>query len=678
MNSRTHELEIDDTPQQATRKRLAFINHIPSLRQYFQDTWLDLVVVLCVGALALGLNSADNASTRQFPIVFSQDRDVIYPTFAYPRRNSIIPIWLDALLAILIPTLFFFIAQIRVRSFYDLNTAFWGLVWAVASTTLFQVFLKTLIGGFRPHFLSVCNPDLSRIGTGSGFQGIMYDISICSPDANKAHLRDATKSFPSGHTTAAAAGYVYLSLYFNAKMKIFSNERPHFYKLLVFLAPLLGASLIGGVLTVDNSHHWYDVIAGAVIGTIGAFAAFRMSYASVWDYRFNHIPLPRPKSAWSPFGDLSQDGHVNGMVVNVDSKTPAPMSFSYTTGVPIFPSFAHPKDWCPAGAPGDASIGSSLLKKLGDCLYPVYSCSPPLVQHCMHSSQLTRTFESARRFQYEAVPSFFVQSEAPATLNFPRRPLAFGLKEHASSTRWRDLKDRINLLQQSAPEGTRYIICWLARHGQAWHNMNATIHQADPGIFGWDTLKADPPLTPLGESQAKELNDLWKAELQRGHGGDPVPLPTKLFCSPLSRALATMEITFEGVLLDKSNIRAPGGRPLVLEGLREVISPFTHDKRSSKTEILQLFPGVQTEDSFTEEDELWDPTVSESDSELKKRVKSTLDHIFGEYLGSTDTSISITTHSGVAMMILRIVGHRILPLRLGGVIPLVIKVTEDH
>ncbi|KAH7343462.1 phosphatidic acid phosphatase type 2/haloperoxidase [Rhizoctonia solani] len=354
MNSHhTREFDMEGIPPaQTNRKRLGFMAHIPTLRQYIQDTWLDLLVVICVGALALGLNAADNASTRQFPIVFREGGDIVYPTFSYPRRKSIIPIWLDALLAILIPTLFFFIAQIRVRSFYDLNTAFWGVIWAIASTTLFQVFIKTLIGGFRPHFLSVCNPDLSRIGTGTGFQGSMYDISICSPDANKAHLRDATKSFPSGHTTAAAAGYVYLSLYFNAKMKIFSNERPHFYKLLVFLAPLLGASLIGGVLTVDNSHHWYDVVAGAVIGTIGAFAAFRMSYASIWDYRFNHIPLPRPKSSWTPFEAPTHDGHANG---SVEPKTStAPEHFSYTTGVPIFPSFAHPRDWCPAGAPGDA------------------------------------------------------------------------------------------------------------------------------------------------------------------------------------------------------------------------------------------------------------------------------------------------------------------------------------
>lgn len=37
----------------------------------------------------------------------------------------------------------------------------------------------------------------------------------------------------------------------------------------------------------------YDCFAGAVIGTVMAFSAYRMVYASVWDFRFNHIPLTR-------------------------------------------------------------------------------------------------------------------------------------------------------------------------------------------------------------------------------------------------------------------------------------------------------------------------------------------------------------------------------------------------
>ena len=65
------------------------------------------------------------------------------------------------------------------------------------------------------------------------------------------------------------------------------------WKLLLTYAPLLGACLIGGALTIDEFHNWYDCFAGAVIGTVMAFSAYRMVYASVWDFRFNHIPLTR-------------------------------------------------------------------------------------------------------------------------------------------------------------------------------------------------------------------------------------------------------------------------------------------------------------------------------------------------------------------------------------------------
>jgi len=65
------------------------------------------------------------------------------------------------------------------------------------------------------------------------------------------------------------------------------------WKLIATYAPILGATLITCSLTIDEFHNWYDCLAGAVIGTIMAFSAYRMVYASVWDFRFNHIPLNR-------------------------------------------------------------------------------------------------------------------------------------------------------------------------------------------------------------------------------------------------------------------------------------------------------------------------------------------------------------------------------------------------
>ena len=37
----------------------------------------------------------------------------------------------------------------------------------------------------------------------------------------------------------------------------------------------------------------YDILAGAIIGTVMALSAYRMVYASLFDFRFNHIPLAR-------------------------------------------------------------------------------------------------------------------------------------------------------------------------------------------------------------------------------------------------------------------------------------------------------------------------------------------------------------------------------------------------
>jgi diacylglycerol diphosphate phosphatase/phosphatidate phosphatase len=209
-------------------------------------------------------------------------------------RNEIIPIWAAALMAALIPIAVFLICQIRIRSFWDVNNAVIGLLYSLITAAVFQVFLKWLIGGLRPHFLAVCKPDAARMAlgnTGNGLKQIMYDRTICTGD--KKQIDDSLESFPSGHSTAAFAGFVFLSLYLNAKLKCFSNYHPAMWKLIAVYAPILGAVLIAGALTIDEFHNWYDCLAGAIIGTVMAFSAYRMVYAAIWDWRVNHIPLNR-------------------------------------------------------------------------------------------------------------------------------------------------------------------------------------------------------------------------------------------------------------------------------------------------------------------------------------------------------------------------------------------------
>jgi len=282
----------------------------PTFGQWLKYTWLDIVTMAALGALGLGIYEAHPAATRSFAVTFS-DGEVVYPEFAYPLRREIVPIWAAALLAALVPIFVILCMQVRIRSFWDANNGIIGLLYGLITAAVFQVFVKWLIGGLRPHFLDVCKPDISlasnsqgAVGAGynaAGFKQIYYTRQICTGDINE--IDDSLESMPSGHTTAAFAGFVYLYLYLNAKLKVFSNYHPSMWKLVAIYAPILGACLIGGALTIDAYHNWYDILAGAIIGTVMAFSAYRMSYAAVWDWRYNHIPLNR----YSPFSYLDPE-----------------------------------------------------------------------------------------------------------------------------------------------------------------------------------------------------------------------------------------------------------------------------------------------------------------------------------------------------------------------------------
>ncbi len=60
---------------------------------------------------------------------------------------------------------------------------------------------------------------------------------------------------------------------------------------------------------------------------------------------------------------------------------------------------------------------------------------------------------------------------------------------------------------------------------------------------------ADAELTPLGISQAADAQSAWKKEL-----AFDAPLPHKMYCSPLTRALRTHQITFQDVISSRKTL----------------------------------------------------------------------------------------------------------------------------
>lgn len=188
------------------------------------------------------------------------------------------------------PALAILLIQIRIKSIRDFNNALFGLQFSLATSGLMHVVIASVVGGLRPNFFDVCKPE-AREDRGQGWETDVLDRRACT--GNDKQVNYAFSSFPSGHSTAAFAGFVFLSLYLNAKFKVLSNFRPAYWTLHLVYSPILAAIIVSGMVVVDHSHHWYDAIAGASLGTLMAFTAYRMVYASVFDFRFNHIPLAR-------------------------------------------------------------------------------------------------------------------------------------------------------------------------------------------------------------------------------------------------------------------------------------------------------------------------------------------------------------------------------------------------
>ncbi|KAK7062789.1 putative phosphoglycerate mutase pmu1 [Paramarasmius palmivorus] len=233
------------------------------------------------------------------------------------------------------------------------------------------------------------------------------------------------------------------------------------------------------------------------------------------------------------------------------------------------------------------------------------------------SSMVSRT--------YTAVPGFFIQDNATtadAASSLVFIPPRFGLLDD-SDNHWDELLAKVDRLNCEAEKGTSYKVVIFGRHGQGFHNVAEAKYGTEAWDDYWSKLDGDgelvwgpdAELTPLGEDQARAVNQAWKTELAFN-----IPLPKRRYSSPMTRALNTYLLTFEDIPLV--------GRPLVLENLREQYGEHTCDKRRSRTYIATTFPQFDIEQGFTEEDELWTADERESSVHVASRAKAVLDVIF--------------------------------------------------
>ena len=63
---------------------------------------------------------------------------------------------------------------------------------------------------------------------------------------------------------------------------------------------------------------------------------------------------------------------------------------------------------------------------------------------------------------------------------------------------------------------------------------------------------ADAKLTHIGQNQARDVHDLWKAQLPKG-----IPAPETFYVSPLTRTIETAELSFKGLELPEDRPYKP-------------------------------------------------------------------------------------------------------------------------
>ncbi|XP_045180027.2 phospholipid phosphatase 1-like [Mercenaria mercenaria] len=209
-------------------------------------------------------------------------------TIRYPYKDDTVSDTMVAVIFVVVPIIIMIITEtvhiVSIKSRQEkgskvlvqkFSAKFYRTVGAFLFATLCTMFLtetmKLFGGRLRPHFVSLCKPDFSKLNCSQGY--IMIHTGTCTADVTRRKLLDARKSFPSGHASLSAFGAIYLLVYLQLRFIWTQKIR--------ILLPLIQVGIICASAFVcisrvnDNKHHFGDVIAGAILGTVLALLALK-------------------------------------------------------------------------------------------------------------------------------------------------------------------------------------------------------------------------------------------------------------------------------------------------------------------------------------------------------------------------------------------------------------------
>lgn len=160
---------------------------------------------------------------------------------------------------------------------WELNCGILGLGLSVGAAFTITGALKNAIGKPRPDLIDRCKVKDGIVVDPQKW--VLFTIDICTQTDNYI-LQDGFKSFPSGHSSVSFAGLFYLSLYLAAKLHVL-DAKGEVWRTFVVMVPSLGAALITGTRIMDARHHPFDVLSGATLGILVAWASYRQYFPPI-------------------------------------------------------------------------------------------------------------------------------------------------------------------------------------------------------------------------------------------------------------------------------------------------------------------------------------------------------------------------------------------------------------
>lgn len=167
------------------------------------------------------------------------------------------------------------------------------LSWYIMSNTIITDTIKVTVGRLRPHFLSVCNPNV----TCSSYDATYHTDYVCQNVTAKDE-NDARLSFPSGHASMSACVMGFIMVY--VQIRCNPSGKIVLLKPILHLAMAILALWIAMTRVSDYQHHLNDVLFGFLLGTIvgvlGGLHATKgtdMLFLSKSDINESHVLLDR-------------------------------------------------------------------------------------------------------------------------------------------------------------------------------------------------------------------------------------------------------------------------------------------------------------------------------------------------------------------------------------------------